>query len=118
MLGAILASGFYKFIKVLEYETVNPGQDDTNPTHLPTVEAVVLPELNGESTHGTIGALSSGAHARPLSVQRLTSQRIRTDSPGMGTNDDAYQGLATGMHGEERRGSKRVEEEKATNGIV
>ncbi|KAJ8107022.1 hypothetical protein ONZ43_g6865 [Nemania bipapillata] len=28
ILGALVASGFYKFIKVLEYETVNPGQDD------------------------------------------------------------------------------------------
>ncbi|KAI0397296.1 aquaporin-like protein [Xylariaceae sp. FL0594] len=27
ILGALLASGFYKLIKVLEYETVNPGQD-------------------------------------------------------------------------------------------
>ncbi|KAI1145678.1 aquaporin-like protein [Nemania diffusa] len=28
ILGALIASGFYKFIKVLEYETANPGQDD------------------------------------------------------------------------------------------
>ncbi|KAH8162203.1 hypothetical protein CIB48_g6052 [Xylaria polymorpha] len=28
ILGALVAAGFYKFIKVLEYETVNPGQDD------------------------------------------------------------------------------------------
>jgi len=28
ILGGLLASGFYKFIKGLEYETVNPGQDD------------------------------------------------------------------------------------------
>ncbi|KAJ8132715.1 hypothetical protein O1611_g912 [Lasiodiplodia mahajangana] len=28
ILGALIAAGFYKFIKVLEYETVNPGQDD------------------------------------------------------------------------------------------
>lgn len=27
ILGAILAAGFYKFIKVLEYETANPAQD-------------------------------------------------------------------------------------------
>ncbi|KAL8635764.1 MAG: hypothetical protein Q9228_006779, partial [Teloschistes exilis] len=27
ILGALLASGFYKFIKMLEYETANPGQD-------------------------------------------------------------------------------------------
>lgn len=27
ILGALLAAGFYKFIKMLEYETANPGQD-------------------------------------------------------------------------------------------
>ncbi|KAL8890763.1 MAG: hypothetical protein Q9215_002141 [Flavoplaca cf. flavocitrina] len=27
VLGALLASGLYKFIKILEYETANPGQD-------------------------------------------------------------------------------------------
>ncbi|KAL8766277.1 MAG: hypothetical protein Q9209_006909 [Squamulea sp. 1 TL-2023] len=27
ILGALLASAFYKFIKILEYETANPGQD-------------------------------------------------------------------------------------------
>ena len=27
LLGALLAAAFYKFIKVLEYETANPGQD-------------------------------------------------------------------------------------------
>jgi len=27
ILGSIVAAGFYKFIKVLEYETANPGQD-------------------------------------------------------------------------------------------
>ena len=26
-LGSILAVGFYRFVKVLEYETANPGQD-------------------------------------------------------------------------------------------
>ncbi|KAL9598564.1 MAG: hypothetical protein Q9219_004395 [cf. Caloplaca sp. 3 TL-2023] len=34
-LGSLLASGFYKFIKMLEYETANPGQDfDENETQL------------------------------------------------------------------------------------
>ena len=27
ILGALVATGFYKFIKILEYETTNPGQD-------------------------------------------------------------------------------------------
>jgi len=29
ILGAIVAAGFYKFIKILEYETANPDQDAT-----------------------------------------------------------------------------------------
>jgi len=28
ILGALIAVGFYKTIKILEYETANPGQDD------------------------------------------------------------------------------------------
>lgn len=31
ILGALLASGFYKFIKILEYETANPNQDASVP---------------------------------------------------------------------------------------
>lgn len=27
VLGSVIAAGFYKFIKILEYETANPGQD-------------------------------------------------------------------------------------------
>lgn len=31
ILGSLLASGFYLFIKMLEYETANPGQDRSAP---------------------------------------------------------------------------------------
>ncbi|KAI0199328.1 aquaporin-like protein [Astrocystis sublimbata] len=31
ILGALIASAFYKSIKILDYETVNPGQDDKGP---------------------------------------------------------------------------------------
>ena len=27
LLGALLASGLYRFMKIMEYETANPGQD-------------------------------------------------------------------------------------------
>lgn len=30
-LGSLIAAGFYKFIKILEYETANPGQDMDHP---------------------------------------------------------------------------------------
>ncbi|KZM22405.1 Aquaporin-1 [Ascochyta rabiei] len=34
ILGAILAAGFYKFIKILEYETANPGQDSDHAANV------------------------------------------------------------------------------------
>jgi len=34
ILGALVAAGFYKFIKVLEYETANPGQDMDHETEV------------------------------------------------------------------------------------
>lgn len=30
VLGALLASGYYKFIKMYHYEEANPGQDDAH----------------------------------------------------------------------------------------
>lgn len=33
ILGSLLASGFYKFMKMLEYETANPGQDFDEKEH-------------------------------------------------------------------------------------
>jgi aquaporin related protein len=33
-LGAVLAVVFYKFIKMLEYEVANPGQDDDDKDEL------------------------------------------------------------------------------------
>ena len=33
-LGAVVAAGFYKFIKMLEYETANPGQDEEDERHV------------------------------------------------------------------------------------
>ncbi|KAJ4309611.1 Aquaporin-1, partial [Neodidymelliopsis sp. IMI 364377] len=34
ILGAIVAAGFYKFIKILEYETANPGQDNDHAANV------------------------------------------------------------------------------------
>jgi aquaporin rerated protein, other eukaryote len=31
LLGALLAGGYYRFIKLFNYEEVNPGQDATDP---------------------------------------------------------------------------------------
>ena len=45
LLGALLAATFYKFIKLLEYETANPGQDaneDSDPTVVSSTGAAAL----------------------------------------------------------------------------
>ncbi|KAL6706641.1 Aquaporin-1 [Coniothyrium glycines] len=34
ILGAVVAAGFYKFIKILEYETANPGQDNDHAANI------------------------------------------------------------------------------------
>ncbi|TLD37015.1 Phospho-2-dehydro-3-deoxyheptonate aldolase [Venturia nashicola] len=42
ILGAVLAAGFYKFIKVLEYETANPAQDtDGSNNRFQTAESMM-----------------------------------------------------------------------------
>ena len=38
LLGCLIAVGFYKFIKILEYETANPGQDETDERRVPNSE--------------------------------------------------------------------------------
>ncbi|RYO78388.1 hypothetical protein DL766_009207 [Monosporascus sp. MC13-8B] len=41
ILGALLAAGFYLFFKALEYETVNPGQDDVGDAPIHDMERVM-----------------------------------------------------------------------------
>lgn len=63
-LGSIVAAGFYKFIKILEYETANPGQD------LNDVEAQgfgpekdtsrAIATVLGTNASGSTGMLGSG----------------------------------------------------------
>lgn len=136
MLGAILASGFYKFIKVLEYETANPAQD-TDGSNLRPQTAESMMEQGGRrgskewqqshqhglstgtnetfgttnSANGTNGAAVSGfASSKPAMLRRPTQaenirreSNVRMESPAMGTADDAFHGLAHGMHGEEEK---------------
>jgi aquaporin related protein len=132
MLGAVLASGFYKFIKILEFETANPDQDSQGG---PVVARVVSHD-NGEfkshrhtnsngtaisehankewnaqsvNTNGAANSVTNGINngtcetGMALSaLSRKESQpRTRVASPAMGTADDAFHGLAHGMHGDE-----------------
>jgi hypothetical protein len=73
--------------------------------------------VNGVNGYGTGVSPTNGANgytsavSRPAPVARLSS-KPRVDSPGMGTVDDAFHGLAHGMHGDEDAGmmnNSRVE---------
>ncbi|APA07378.1 hypothetical protein SS1G_13045 [Sclerotinia sclerotiorum 1980 UF-70] len=109
-LGAILASAFYKFIKVLEYETANPGQDagrvgesyepqahTTNKVSF-AEEGMVgreLDESGASHVHGTDKNLGTpkeyGTHRRPFS-----------GSPAPSHPNDQFAGLnGGGMNGDE-----------------
>ncbi|KAI2468260.1 aquaporin-like protein [Annulohypoxylon bovei var. microspora] len=49
ILGSLVASGFYVFIKALEYETVNPQQDQPAEVHVESKPSMEKPETNGPS---------------------------------------------------------------------
>ena len=56
ILGSLVASGFYKFIKALEYETVNPGQDldDIEANAFDPEKDVARPIVGVDSTTGSV----------------------------------------------------------------
>jgi aquaporin rerated protein, other eukaryote len=75
VLGAMLASGFYMFIKALEYETVNPEQDaegDVGHAFDPNTgtEKRVSSDLH-RSRHGQISVASPGP--RLVATERETT---------------------------------------------
>jgi len=146
LLGAVVAAGFYKFIKILEYETANPGQDDAHAAEAELKAHQTRVLSNGTTVFGSVAtgpgansqvdepsgtaaggeklgegfgagaarvdgagtgaeisptATADGGIVRPA-LPRQMSSRARVESPAMGTADDAFYGLAHGMHGEDR----------------
>ena len=116
MLGALLASGFYKFIKMLEYESANPGQDATKPVgevfnpdldqSLPHVE--FAPEeyaMSGRTaTNHSAGMASADGSGGIIGSPKSygTERRPFSDSPAPAHPDDQFAGLTDGgMHADE-----------------
>lgn len=76
LLGALLASGFYKLMKGLEYETANPGQDfDENETKLFDPERDVERPMVNIVTGG-----STPEPSRPISGDTLSGYK-REENP-------------------------------------
>lgn len=76
-MGAMVASGFYLLVKSLEYESVNPQQDDTG-------EATVPADLLSNAEMRRIDSLVSGT-SRPMSDPR------EHFSEGAGTNGRGFE---------------------------
>ena len=125
LLGSLLASGFYKFIKMLEYETANPGQDfDENETQLFDPEK----DVNRPMVNFAAPSESSepNAKSRPISgdtfaeyrreeipLEKIKSQQSQSERPGSILQDrpsptstrSQAQPQVSALKGSRRRGS-------------
>ena len=74
ILGSLVAAGLYKFMKILEYETANPGQDFDSPhySHIDDLEsqATNTEKHNGNYNDNTELRFRSGV--KPKSEQGST----------------------------------------------
>ena len=124
LLGSLLASGFYKFIKMLEYETANPGQDfDENETQLFDPEKDVnRPMVNfaapSESSEPNLksrpisGDTFAEYRREEIPLEQVKSQlekpdpeRMLQERPGSASNRGQPQPHLSAMKGSRRRGS-------------
>ncbi|KAL2065700.1 hypothetical protein VTL71DRAFT_3370 [Oculimacula yallundae] len=103
ILGSIVASGFYKLMKMLEYETANPGQDSSKPSgehfnpDLDTSHPKVsfAPEMYVAAEEGRVKK-----HGEP--EEYGVNSRPWSESPAPTHMNDQYRGLANGgMHANE-----------------
>jgi aquaporin related protein len=106
ILGSLLASGFYKFIKMLEYETANPGQDsskisdehfnpDLDHSHPHVAFAPDDYDMSGRTITGNSDGIGTPREYR-------AERRPYSESPAPPHPNDQFTGLADGgMHGDE-----------------
>lgn len=98
ILGSLLASGFYKFIKMLEYETANPGQDaaKTKGEHFDPDAAQAE-----DATHVAFApdeyAMEEGTNTSGANYP----SRPYSNSPRPAHANDMFTGLNGGMHSDE-----------------
>jgi len=89
-LGAILAVLFYRFIKLLEYETANPGQDfdeQENEFFQPTSDPASAEEVRRPNvaaaelmSSNSLGAENSRSFSLPLSPPETAATKERGDA--------------------------------------
>ena len=108
-----MASGFYKFIKMLEYETANPGQDEDEEEHKLDLEKAaqgngsagredylgrdetVTTILHGDSRHLPSGTLNSippptGGPTQPVAKVPVESTPTTETPPALPSSEPTY----------------------------
>ena len=129
LLGSLLASGFYKFIKVLEYETANPGQDfDENETQLFDPERDISRPVVNFAAAAPSESSEANLRSRPISgdtfgeyrreeippeqvkspqseLDRPNTERTLQDRPSSASTRGQTQPQLSAMKGSRRRGS-------------
>lgn len=109
ILGSLLASGFYKFIKMLEYETANPNQDASksegehfDPDAVTAVDSNRTTRVSFAPSDTFV--VQNGSSNRNIGTPREygTERRPYSDSPAPPHPNDQFAGLTDGgMHATE-----------------
>lgn len=109
ILGSLLASGFYKFIKMLEYETANPDQDASkpegeyfDPDAVTVVDSSPTTRVNFAPSESFAMRQGNGNGGIGTPSEYGTERRPYSDSPAPPHPNDQFAGLAEGgMHAAE-----------------
>jgi len=88
LMGAVLAAGFYKFIKVMQYETVTPDQDGSQETMASTVPSSSTKTDGVSHPHQQMEMDERKHHKPPMTTRRSS----RFDGTGSDAGTAAVQG--------------------------
>lgn len=97
ILGSLLASGFYKFIKTLEYESANPGQDGKQANHNPPMPNHVRFKSDPDNKGRAHGA---ARHANEFVSSNYNNREVGTN---LGVIPEANGGRGSDGQKEHRR---------------
>lgn len=83
MLGSIVAAGFYKFIKILEYETANPDQDMDHAAKVQRKKKLLMAAgINEADAHQVANELqASSSSSAPASEKTVVDEKAGSGGP-------------------------------------
>ncbi|KAI9645271.1 Aquaporin-1 [Ciborinia camelliae] len=114
ILGAILASAFYKFIKILEYETANPGQDAAETQAMTNRVSFAEEGMVGQELDASGASRVHGTGNYGPAKEYGTARRPFSDSPAPPHPNDQFAGLNNGA-ADDRFGNANGEGGSARN---